>query len=256
MRARRQDRAGDRGVAGAQAKRGVHPRRQAAGDLDHAEVEQRPEVEAGRDLHGRRGGRRLQRVDQPLVIERPAVDRQCDHALVVAEAVQRGLETVAVVARAGHQGERADRRVGAQCDQRGGVVQRLVDRRIAGGGEFDIIGLRIGGVRGRTWHGQQQRQQAREGTARYAALARPSRQSRLLPSHRPNPPDFPRAGLPHGAAASDHGRGIDGEGGEGGDVVSSSGYPQTTSRGGDRYRHAGALPSSATPSADPALRSS
>ncbi len=67
------------------------------------------------------------------VVERQSVDADRDAALVIAVAVQRRGQPPDIAAGPRHQGERPDRRLFLQADERRGIVQRRVERRVAGG---------------------------------------------------------------------------------------------------------------------------
>ena len=145
---RRQHIGRDRRRPRCQAKLVARRRRHVALDRDTAEVEQRSRLEVGCDRDRRVGGRPLQQIGQIGFVERPAVHGQRHLRRVIAEAGQRGLEAAGVVARPGDQRERTDRRLLAQRHQLRGVVQRLVQRGIAGRREGHRVGLRIGAKRG------------------------------------------------------------------------------------------------------------
>ncbi len=129
---------------------GVGRGRRALGILqgDAAELEQGAAGDGDRDVDGGRRG--LDRVGQGGVVhvlaEALSGDADGDLGVVVAEAVERGLQPGGVVAGAGEQGEGADGGFLAQGDQAGGVVEHGVERGVAGGREGDGVGLGVCGV--------------------------------------------------------------------------------------------------------------
>ncbi len=106
-------------------------------------MELRAWVERRDDVDRRIGGRVLQQIGQVGIVKRMAVDRSVVILrLVVAEAVQRGLEAASVVARPRHQRERptgAFSRSATSCEA---FVQRLVERAVAGRLQRDVVRLR------------------------------------------------------------------------------------------------------------------
>ena len=108
-------------------------------------MKQGPEFETHGHRHRRLRRRMVDQVGQAGRVECFSVDRQLDPRTVVAVAVQRSGKAVEVLACTLGQRETTDRRGFLQRDKTGRVVQRLVQQGVAGGGERDVVRLRVGG---------------------------------------------------------------------------------------------------------------
>ena len=105
-------------------------------------------------------------------------DRDVHAAFVIAKAVQRRHEMAGILARPLDQGERPGWRAFAQAHQARRVVQRLIERVVAGLVQTDDIGLRIRGTRPRCR--QRQSRSRREYCRRRAADPMPPARSVIL----------------------------------------------------------------------------
>ena len=146
---RRHHRGRERSLPGGDPKYRPDVRRQRARDDDPPDVEPWPRSDGDGDRDRRRGGRTIDRIDQRWIVERPRVDRDRDGAVVVAECACRFLEPYRVVARPLQKSEAANWRLVLQRDQRGTVLDRSVQVRVAGRPQRDGVRLRIGGARTR-----------------------------------------------------------------------------------------------------------
>ena len=111
---------------------------------------------------------RCQLLAQGRIVERQAVDRDRDIALVVPVAFQHRLQTIQVAAGAADEAEGSDGRGAAQGDQVGSRLERGIHVAVARGGQIDLVGLRIGGA-GRRRQVSMRQSQARGPRQRNAA---------------------------------------------------------------------------------------
>ena len=160
------------GLPALQLEGGAGGGRHCALDRYAAEVKQRTAGERDDDRNGRGGGISRDLRGQAGVVDRLAVDRDADAAVVVAGAIEHRLQPVLVGARAEHEGEGTGRRFQPQrCEVRGRGGQR-VERLVAGFDEGDGIGLRICGTGRR---GKDQRRSGRRGPGCVARPPAPER---------------------------------------------------------------------------------
>ncbi len=163
----------DRRVAGSDAQLGAVRVRHRAVHHDAAQVEQRAALHRHGDRGDAAGGLGGQRVRQAGIVQRTAVDADRGVAAIVAEAVQRRFQPAGIALRAGHQRERPDGGAFAQADQGGAVAQRAIDRAVPGGGDGDLVGLRVRRAGGRA-HGQRASREDHEGGEGSAATHPPA----------------------------------------------------------------------------------
>jgi hypothetical protein len=109
------------------------------------EVKQRTQLEVRLHLDRRVGRGVPQQVGQIGLVDWPAGDRDRRLALVVAKAVQRGLEPADIVPCPDDQRERAYGRLLAQRDQLRRTLQRLVQRCVPSRLQGNCVRLGIGG---------------------------------------------------------------------------------------------------------------
>jgi len=136
--------------------------RDGAVQRDAAQAEHRAGLDADIDGDGR--GRGFEGRRQRRVVHVPPSDADRDLGGVVAIAVQRRHQPAGIVPRPRHQREGADLRLLLQGEQVAAVAQRLVQRRLAGLGQLDRVGLRVRPSRaGRSHQGRREQGAVAEG---------------------------------------------------------------------------------------------
>ena len=129
---RRQHVSGHRRLAGLQVEMGRNVGRHGGRNGHRTQLEARAEIERHRDLQGRLRRRSIDGRGQCRIVQLVAGDRRGDGRLVVAEAVQRGLEPVDVLARPFREREACHGCRFLQRDQGGTALQGGVERAVAG----------------------------------------------------------------------------------------------------------------------------
>ncbi len=171
-----------RGCAGRKVQSTAHFSRYRAVDLYSTQVVQISKAEGDLDPCIIAPGARVQLLTESRIIERQAVDRDRDQALVEPVTLQHGLQAVQIATRAADQGEGPDRGRAPQGQQVGCGLERRIHRAVTRGRQVDAVGLRIGGVHGRqSGKGgkQQNRESPRQEPACPAATAGRTRRGSL-----------------------------------------------------------------------------
>ena len=114
--------------------------RHLGGDGHRAQLEARAQIERHRDLQGRLRRRSVDDRGQRRIVQLVAGDRRGDGRLVVAEAVQRGLEPAGILARPFGQREARHGCRFLQRDQSRTALQGGVERAVAGWFQVTVYG--------------------------------------------------------------------------------------------------------------------
>src|SRR5439155_6258205 len=161
---------GNGGVARREAEPATHLFRDITFDRHVSEVIQRTCVHRHSDRRIRVLGQCFDRRGELRVVQRSPVNRDGDASLIVAKALQHGLQAVDILLRPPYERKGADRRRAPQRLELRRALERGVKRAVSGGREGDGVGLQVSRVADRYREardsGDQKRRRAKKGTPR------------------------------------------------------------------------------------------